>query len=108
MREDALHGLWHKESTDACSSSYPDELELRGGGRATGRMRPDAREHPRWDVGSYRLLEDGRLGITQANDALGRYAFVLDGDCLTFTDETGCTFTYRRTATDAIASTGRS
>jgi hypothetical protein len=96
VTDDALVGTWLKESTDPCSSSYPDELELHAGGRALGHMLPGAREHPRWDVGTFERLDDGRLGITQSNDALGRYAFSLTGDRLTLTDETGCTFTYRR------------
>ena len=91
-----LVGTWRKETTDACSSSYPDELELHAGGRYDGRMHAGAREHPRWDVGTYRLLDDGRLGISQSHGGLGRYAFALAGDRLTLTDESGCTFAYRR------------
>jgi hypothetical protein len=96
---DEFAGKWTKVSGDPGSSGYPDDLELLPGGRYVGRMRPGAREHPRWDVGTYRRLEDGRLGISLANDALGRYAYTLDGERLTLIDELGCTVAYRRTNT---------
>jgi hypothetical protein len=93
---DALAGTWLKESTDPCSSSYPDELELHAGGRVIGRMRPGAFEHPRWDVGTFEVLDDQRVAISEFDDAVVRYAFTLDGDRLTLTNASGCTFTYRR------------
>ena len=93
---DELAGTWVKETRQPCSSSYPDELELHPGGRYLGRMRAGARVHPRWDVGTYERLPDGRLGISMSNDAIGRYAFERDGDRLILTDEDGCRFAYRR------------
>ena len=96
MTDDPLAGHWIKESDTACSSGYPDELELQPGGRYVGRMRPGAREHPDWDDGTYERLDDGRLTLTTATDALGHYAFALEGERLTVTDEAGCSFSYRR------------
>jgi hypothetical protein len=94
---DELAGKWTKVGGDPGSSGYPDELELLPGGRYVGRMRPGARQHPHWDVGTYEHLEDGRLGISMANDALGRYAYTLDSEQLTLIDEMGSTVAYRRT-----------
>jgi hypothetical protein len=96
VSDDALAGKWTKVGGDPGSSGYPDELELLPGGRYVGGMRPGAREHARWDVGTYRRLADGLLGITTANDALGRYRFTLDGERLTLIDEAGATIAYRR------------
>jgi hypothetical protein len=93
---DELAGTWTKVGEAPCSSSYPDELELRRGGGYVGRKRPGAREHSRWDVGSYRVLDDGRLGVSLSNGGLGRYAFTLAGDELRLIDEEGCAFAYRR------------
>jgi hypothetical protein len=92
----ALAGVWLKESADPCSSSYPDELELHASGRVTGRMRPGAPLHPVWDVGTLERLDDRHVAISRFDDAVGRYAFALEGDRLTFTDDAGCTFSYRR------------
>jgi hypothetical protein len=102
VSHDQLAGKWTKAGGDPGSSGYPDELELLPGGRYVGRMRPGAREHPRWDVGTYQRLEDGRLGISMANDAVGRYAFTLDGHQLTLIDETGRTVAYRRTGAGGL------
>jgi hypothetical protein len=100
VTEDPLVGEWSKVDRDPCSSSYPDELELHAGGRYTGRMRPGAREHPRWDVGTYERVEGGLLAISTFTDEVVRYAFTLADERLTFTDEQGCTFGYRRRLRD--------
>jgi len=97
VSDDDLVGTWTKVGGDPGSSGYPDELELLPGGRYVGRMRPGAREHPLWDVGTYQRLEDAQLGISMANDAVGRYAYTLDADHLTMVDERGSTVAYRRT-----------
>jgi hypothetical protein len=93
---DALVGTWTRIEGEPCASPYPDELELRPGGRYVGRKREGAREHPRWDVGSYRLREDGRLAVSTATDAVLPYAFELRRDVLRFVDEHGCEIRYRR------------
>jgi hypothetical protein len=96
VTDDPLVGEWSKEGRDPCSSSYPDELELRAGGAYTGTMRPGAREHPRWDVGTYERIDDATLAISTFTDAVVRYPFKLEGERLTLTDEAGCTIEYRR------------
>lgn len=96
MSDDELAGTWTKVGGDPGSSGYPDELELLPGGRYVGRMRPGAREHPRWDVGTYRRLAEGRVDISTANDAVERCTFTLDGERLTLIDEAGVTVAYRR------------
>jgi hypothetical protein len=90
-----LTGIWVKERGDPCSSGYPDRLELQAGGRYEGLMLPGAREHPRWDVGTF-SVEAGALAISTSNDAIMRCVARLDGDRLTLTDPEGCTFAYRR------------
>jgi len=96
VTDDELTGAWTKVSGDPCSSSYPDRLELQAGGRYEGRMLPGAREHPRWDVGTFAQEASGALAISTSNDAIMRCAVRLDGDRLTLTDPDGCTFSYRR------------
>ena len=96
MTDDELTGAWTKVSGDPCSSGYPDQLELQAGGRYEGAMLPGAREHPRWDVGTYERDAEGALAISTSNDAIMRCTIELDGDRLTLTDPEGCTFAYRR------------
>jgi hypothetical protein len=93
---DELTGRWSKVSGDPCSSSYPDRLELQAGGRYEGHMLPGAREHPRWDVGTFSQEASGALAISTSNDAIMRCTVTLEGDRLTLTDPEGCTFSYRR------------
>jgi hypothetical protein len=92
---DELTGAWTKVSGDPCSSGYPDRLELQAGGRYEGHMLPGAREHPRWDVGTF-THDMEALEISTSNDAIMRCTVRLDGDVLTLTDPEGCTFSYRR------------
>ena len=96
MTGDELTGRWSKVSGDPCSSSYPDRLELQAGGRYEGHMLPGAREHPRWDVGTFYQEGSGALAISTSNDAIMRCTVTLEGDRLTLTDPEGCTFSYRR------------
>ena len=96
MTDDELTGTWSKVTGDPCSSSYPDRLELQAGGRYEGSMLPGAREHARWDVGTFAREEDGTLAISTSNDAIMRCTVRLAGDRLTLTDPEGCTFSYVR------------
>ena len=93
----ALAGSWQKTGGGPCSAPYPDELDLLADGRYRGRKPEGAREHPIWDVGSYEIVGTGRVVISTSYDARPTYEFSLAGDILTFVDEQGCRFEYRRT-----------
>jgi hypothetical protein len=94
----ALVGIWEKAGGEPCSSPYPDELELLAGGRYAGRKHEGAREHPIWDVGSYEVVGEGRVIVSTSYDARRTYEYSLADDVLTFLDEDGCRFEYRRRA----------
>jgi hypothetical protein len=92
----ALLGTWEKAGGAPCSARYPDELELHPDGRYLGRMREGAAEHPIWDVGSYELVGEGRIAVSTSYDARPTYDYSLANDVLTFIDDEGCRFEYRR------------
>jgi hypothetical protein len=92
----ALAGSWQKIGGGPCSAPYPDELDLREDGRYVGRKHEGAREHPIWDVGSYEIVGIGRVVVSTSYDARPSYEFSLADDVLTFVDEQGCRFEYRR------------
>jgi len=93
---DALVGVWAKAAGAACAAPYPDELDLRPGGRYVGRNREGARAHPLWDAGSYEILGHRRIAISTSYDARPTYEFSLAGDVLVFVDGNGCRFAYHR------------
>jgi hypothetical protein len=92
----ALAGSWEKTGGGRCSAPYPDRLELGADGRYVGSKREGAREHPIWDVGTYEIVGPGRVVVSTSYDARPTYEFSLAGDVLTFVDEQGCRFEYRR------------
>ena len=91
-----LVGRWTKTTTSACGAIYPDELEFFDRGSYLGRKGADGQDFTLWDVGSYALLDGGRVRISTANDAEIAYGVTIDGDRLTFTDDSGCRFEYQR------------
>lgn len=90
---EALTGRWQRTTDEACADAYPEELEFTARGVYTG---SSPQRLPLWDAGGYEVLDGGKVRIATANDAEIVYDFVLAADSLTFTDATGCRFTYRR------------
>ncbi len=90
-------GNWERLDHTACSDIYPDSVLFREDGLYFARKDP-AGSFSLWDVGTFEIVGSGEMKISLANDAVAKYGFSLSGDLLTFTDETGCTFTFRRTS----------
>jgi hypothetical protein len=90
----SLVGRWRKMSDDDCADRYPDEIEF-------GETRFLARKGPEqgfiiWDVGGYRLLGENEVLLQIATDEQVSYALKLDDSTVTFIDDEGCRFAYRR------------
>lgn len=82
--------------TAECSDIYPDEIELFESGTYEGRKGEAGGEFTLWDAGEYEVLSEDRIKISTANDAEIVYRFAISHDRLTFVDEDGCEFKYRR------------
>ena len=90
-----LAGKWKKTSTSQCDQRYPAEIEFFERPRYLGRKGP-GQGFIWWDAGSYELLDENSVRLSVADDSQIVYRFALSGDALTFTDEEGCQFQYRR------------
>lgn len=90
-----LVGSWRRLGAPPCAAQYPALLHLEADGRYRGSTDPPG-GFARWDVGTWELVEQGRVAISTANDAVIRYDYALDGDALVFTDPEHCRFGYRR------------
>jgi hypothetical protein len=87
-------GSWRKISSQPCDQRYPDELEFR---EATYLGRKGAEQRfIVWDAGTYEIVEPDQVKISIATDELVPYRFSLSGELLTFEDQDGCEFEYRR------------
>ena len=90
-----LVGEWRKTGREACAERYAANLRFDANGLYFGEAeRPG--EFTLWDNGTWRLVEQGTLAMSTANDAVVRYGYALVGDSLIFTDPTGCRFSYAR------------
>lgn len=91
-----LAGKWQKLTTEQCSQTYPDDLEFFERGIYTGTQRNPRADFTWWDAGSYEVITDRQVKLSTANDAVKTYQFSITEDVLTFVDQEGCTFQYRR------------
>ena len=89
-----LYGNWEKISTDRCCAIYPEHLQFREHGIYFGTSGPD--EATIWGVGSYRLLSESRIILSDPDDAHIEYSFSLSDESLVFVDENDCEVQYRR------------
>lgn len=94
--QENLIGRWKKVTTTKCSEIYPDVLEFLEYGMYTGMRGEEGKEFSWWDTGEYQVLSESQVKISTANDAEITYEFSISGDVLTFTDNDGCEFQYRR------------
>lgn len=90
-----LVGAWRKTSHESCAAGYAASLRFEANGLYFGESEPPG-AFTWWDNGTWRLVAPGTLALSTANDAVVRYAYALAGDALTFTDPSGCRFSYSR------------
>jgi hypothetical protein len=92
-----LEGRWSKTAAQPCSETYPSQLEFLANG--TYRGRKGSGEFTVWDAGSWEIVDQSQIKISTANDAVIAYRYSLGAGTLTFIDDEGCEFSYRREAT---------
>jgi hypothetical protein len=90
-----LTGKWKKVSTEQCGEGYPDEIEFSEGPRYLGKKGP-GQGFIWWDAGTYEVTGQNMVKISTATDEQVSYRFTTSGDVLTFVDNNGCEFRYRR------------
>lgn len=90
-----LVGTWTKADSPPCAGLYPSVLSFQANGLYRGQPTPPG-EFTTWDVGTWKLAEQGRMALSTANDAVMTYDYTLSGGTLAFSDADGCRFTYRR------------
>ncbi|UXY55575.1 hypothetical protein [Pseudomonas tohonis] len=93
--ENQLLGQWHKSSSPACAAKYASSLRFDANGLYSGTPEVPG-GFTWWDSGTWHIEGPGRVTLSTANDALVSYGYSLDADGLTFTDPSGCRFSYRR------------
>jgi len=91
----SLTGKWKKISTTSCGDGYPDEIEFFERPRYLAKKGPH-QSFVWWDAGGYEVVGQNQVEITIATDAPTLYRFSISGDLLTFVDDQGCEFQYRR------------
>jgi hypothetical protein len=89
-----LTGRWTKATASTCADRYPDHLEFRDPNLYAGRKQDGG--FTVWDVGTWEVADPTHVAISTANDAVIRYRFSRTPDALTFVDDQGCEFSYRR------------
>jgi hypothetical protein len=89
-----LTGRWTKATASMCADRYPDHLEFREPNLYAGRKQDGG--FTVWDVGTWTVTDATHVAISTANDSVIRYHFTRTGDALTFLDDQGCEFSYRR------------
>ncbi|MFC5408549.1 hypothetical protein ACFPMF_04475 [Larkinella bovis] len=90
----ALVGAWQKVSPMECSRSYPDVIEFSSSG--IYQTQSEASAVPLvWDSGPY-TVDRQIVKISNARDVAKEYRFVIKNGIVTFEDDQGCRFPYRR------------
>ena len=90
----SLVGRWRKLDGDECARRYPAEIDF-GENRFLAQKGP-GQGFVIWDVGGYQVLGENEVQIQNATDEHVGYSYTLEGDTLTFVDDSGCTFSYLR------------
>lgn len=92
-----LPGTWRRSGQEPCAAGYAAHLRLEDGGLYFGSTEP-AGGFTWWDQGRWEVSAPGRLALSTANDEVVIYAYSLIDGTLTFTDPSGCSFSYKRAA----------
>lgn len=90
-----LEGKWKKVSTEQCAELYPDEIEFYDRPRFLAKKGPNQR-FISWDAGSYEVVGNNQVNLSTATDEIVAYKCDFKDDLLTFVDNAGCKFSYRR------------
>lgn len=92
----SLIGQWRRlPGQTACAAGYAALLDIRAGGLYFGTTDPPG-AFTWWDGGTWRIKSPGRIALSVANDAVIEYGYALNDDRLSFTDASGCAFSYQR------------
>ncbi|GAB3938172.1 hypothetical protein GCM10028804_60890 [Larkinella terrae] len=89
-----LIGTWEKINPAECSNIYPDVIEFSANGIYQTQSEATAVLQV-WDSGTFevdRLI----VKISNAKDITKAYRFVISKEIVTFEDDQGCVFPYRR------------
>jgi hypothetical protein len=81
-------GRWQKVTTQDCAITYPAKLESFGDGTYVGDL-------PNWNGGRYSIIDGNRIKLDTLTGP-GVYEIELSRDRLTFKNDSGCIFQYRR------------
>jgi len=90
-----LPGTWRMTEQVPCAAGYAAHLRLEDGGLYFGGTEP-AGGFTLWDQGRWQETAPGQMALSTANDEVVTYAYSLIDGTLTFTDPSGCSFSYRR------------
>lgn len=89
-----IEGKWKKVSAEPCAEQYPDEIEFYDRPRFLAKKGPNQR-FISWDAGSYEV-GDNEVKLSTATDEIVAYKCDFKDDLLSFVDNAGCKFAYRR------------
>jgi hypothetical protein len=90
----ALVGSWEKISQTKCSQIYPDVIEFSPNGVYQTQSEVTAIQMA-WDAGTYEV-DRQIVKISNALEVSKNYRFVIKNEMVTFEDDQGCRFPYRR------------
>ncbi|GAB3271373.1 hypothetical protein GCM10027347_42600 [Larkinella harenae] len=89
-----LIGAWEKVSPVECSKGYPDMIEFGQDGIYQSQSEATAVVMA-WDAGTYEV-DRQIVKIANAQEISKSYRFVIKNEIVTFEDDQGCKFPYRR------------
>lgn len=92
-----LPGAWQMIDQAPCAAGYAVHLRLEDSGLYFGSTEPPG-GFTWWDQGRWQVSAPGRMALSTANDEVVTYAYSLIDGTLTFTDPSGCRFSYKRGA----------
>ncbi|WP_265989970.1 hypothetical protein [Larkinella insperata] len=90
----ALVGAWQKISPAPCSQGYPNVIEFTANGVYQTQSEETAVPQV-WDTGTYEV-DRQLVKIANAREVARTYRFVIKNEMVTFEDDQGCKFPYRR------------
>lgn len=89
-----LVGSWEKVNPSKCSQMYPDVIEFSANGVYQTQSEVTSVAMA-WDAGTY-AVDRQIVKIANALEVSKPYRFVIKNEIVTFEDEQGCRFPYRR------------
>lgn len=92
-----LPGTWRMSEQAPCAAGYAAHLRFEVGGLYFGSTEP-AGGFTWWDQGRWQVPAAGQVALSTANDEVVTYAYSLIDGTLTFTDPSGCSFSYKRSS----------